>query len=113
MVERHWIPIKDIQVSPKQRKKVAWHKVRKHARAFEEGREVEPIDIVACTVHGQARYRILGNGRHRYFGAIEAQMPVIECRVHASRSNNREHKTLAIGREPTDASVLFILQRPP
>ena len=85
MVRTAWLSIEHIAVSSKQRKKVSPKKVDKHRKAFEEDRFVEPIDVVSCRTDDQERYRILGNGRHRYFGALEAGMPLIECRIHDSR----------------------------
>jgi len=80
-----WIPIGLIDVSEKQRHKVTRSKVEKHRMAYENGDEVYPIDVVAHNSdNGVIRYRILGNGRHRFFGAIEAGMPVIECVIHDS-----------------------------
>ena len=80
-----WISLDLIDVSHKQRKKVARSKVERHRAAYENGDAVRPIDIVAhATCKNGVRYRILGNGRHRYFGALEAGMPVIECEIHDS-----------------------------
>ncbi|HBK34967.1 MAG: hypothetical protein UU08_C0022G0003 [Candidatus Uhrbacteria bacterium GW2011_GWE2_40_58] len=80
---RQWIPVEQIDVSSKQIRRVARSKVEKHCQAFEHGEEILPIDVIAYWTQGDMiRYRILGNGRHRYLGAIEAGMPVIECFVH-------------------------------
>jgi hypothetical protein len=80
-----WISVDLIDISHKQRRKVARSKVERHRAAFERGADVRPIDVVAHSSHeGTTRYRILGNGRHRYFGAIEAGLPVIECIIHDS-----------------------------
>lgn len=85
--ESVWIPIDSILVSDTQRKKVNRKKVEKHRRDFEEGREVVPIDVIRIdsTKSAQPQYRILGNGRHRYFGAIEAGSSFIPVIIHDSR----------------------------
>ena len=80
-----WIPIEKIGVSEKQRRKITPSKVEKHRIAYENGDEVCPIDVVAHnSENGVIRYRILGNGRHRFFGAVEAGLPAIECVIHDS-----------------------------
>lgn len=85
MVRLEWLPLEAINVSHRQRKKVAHSKVEKHRIAFENGNDIEPIDVVACSVDTHVRYRILGNGRHRFFGALESGASMIPCRIHSSR----------------------------
>jgi hypothetical protein len=85
MAQIRWLLIDEIKVSSKQHKKVAHSKVEKHRIAFESDRHVEPIDVIACPMGEVMAYRILGNGRHRYFGAIAAGMNMIPCKLHASR----------------------------
>ena len=72
------IHIDNIKVSNKQRRKVDPTKVEKHRKAFEEGIEVMPIDVVRID---EDTYNICGNGRHRYFGAVEAGLIYIEANV--------------------------------
>jgi|GEM_PF-3085068 hypothetical protein len=80
-----WISVELIDISSKQRRKVARAKVERHRAAYERGADVRPIDVVAHgSCEGALRYRILGNGRHRFFGAIDAGLPVIECIIHDS-----------------------------
>lgn len=85
MAQIRWLALEVIKVSSKQRKKISNSKVEKHRIAFESDRYVEPIDVVSCPTGNQMTYRILGNGRHRYFGALEAGMTMIPCKLHASR----------------------------
>lgn len=73
-----WIELIKIKVSAKQLKKLDAHKVEKHRKAFEEGEYVMPIDVVKI---GDEAYCINGNGRHRFFGAVEAGLVVIEANV--------------------------------
>ena len=46
--------------------------------AFEMGEDVYPIDVVKID---EDTYNICGNGRHRYFGAIEAGLTYIEANI--------------------------------
>jgi hypothetical protein len=73
-----WINIIQIRVNEKQLKKVDKDKVNKHKKDFEIGNEVFPIDVVKINNN---QYCINGNGRHRYFGAIEAGVTMIEVNV--------------------------------
>ena len=80
-----WIELSKIDISDKQRRRVARAKVEKHRAAYERGDDIRPIDVIAhLSQNGVTRYRILGNGRHRYFGAEAAGLPVIECIIHDS-----------------------------
>jgi hypothetical protein len=72
------IHVNNIKVSKKQLRKVDPHKVEKHRKAFESGEDVMPIDVVKIE---EGVYNICGNGRHRYFGAIEAGFTWINCNV--------------------------------
>jgi len=72
------ICINSIKVSKKQRRKVDPSKVEKHRMAYENGEDVMPIDVVKINDH---EYNICGNGRHRYFGAIEAGFTYINVNV--------------------------------
>ena len=73
-----WIDIKYIKVAEKQLKKVDLNKVEKHRKFLEEGGEMFPIDVVRIN---ENEYCICGNGRHRYFGALEAGFSMIEVTV--------------------------------
>lgn len=73
-----WIGIHKIRVGSKQLAKLDRHKVEAHRIAFEEGGSVVPIDVVDL---GDGTYNICGNGRHRYFGALEAGVTEIDCNV--------------------------------
>lgn len=73
-----WINIEYIKVGEKQFKKLDKHKVEQHRKAFEMEEEVMPIDVSKL---GTNEYCICGNGRHRYFGAIEAGIKMIELNV--------------------------------
>jgi hypothetical protein len=73
-----WIEIRKIKVSAKQLKKLDKHKVEQHRKAFEEGEYVMPIDVVKIN---ELEYCINGNGRHRFFGAVEAGLEMIEANV--------------------------------
>jgi hypothetical protein len=72
------INIAFIKVNAKQLKKLDLHKVEQHARSYELGEEVFPIDLVRI---GPDEYCISGNGRHRYFGAVQAGVKFIEANV--------------------------------
>jgi len=72
------INIDFIKVNAKQLKKVDRHKVAQHAQAYELGEEVFPIDLVRV---GPDEYCISGNGRHRYFGALQAGIKFIEANI--------------------------------
>ena len=72
------IHVNKIKVSKKQRRKLDSHKVKKHRMAFEMGEDVYPIDVVKID---EDTYNICGNGRHRYFGAIEAGLTYIEANI--------------------------------
>jgi hypothetical protein len=71
------IDIERIFVCEKQKKKIDWNKVWKHAKAFENGKNVVAIDVVRV----EDFYTISGNGRHRYFGAIAAGYKTINCNI--------------------------------
>ncbi len=73
-----WLSIEQIKVSEKQKLKVDKHKVNKHRQHLEEGGELMPIDVVRIN---ENEYNICGNGRHRYFGAIEAGFTMIEVSI--------------------------------
>lgn len=73
-----WIEICKIRVGVKQLKKLDRHKVEQHRKAFEEGEYVMPIDVVKIN---DEEYCINGNGRHRFFGAVEAGLKFIEANV--------------------------------
>jgi hypothetical protein len=72
------IHIDNIKVSKKQRRKIDSNKVEKHRIAFERGLNVMPIDVVRIDNNV---YNICGNGRHRYFGAVEAGVMYIDVNV--------------------------------
>lgn len=86
-----WISTDLIYVAEDQKKKVDRKKVEKHRADFEEGRDILPIDVIPMEINGQIRYRILGNGRHRYFGALEAGVDIIPVRIHDSRLSENEN----------------------
>lgn len=73
-----WIHITAVQVSEKQLKKVDRHKVLEHQTSFEHGKFIMPIDVVKVS---EEKYCICGNGRHRYFGAVNAGIEMIEVNV--------------------------------
>jgi hypothetical protein len=73
-----WLSIEKIKVSEKQKLKVDKHKVDKHRKHLEEGGDLMPIDVVQINAD---EYCICGNGRHRYFGVIEAGFTMIEVNV--------------------------------
>jgi hypothetical protein len=73
-----WVNIKYIRVSDKQLKKIDRNKVDKHRKFLEEGGEMFPIDVVRIN---EEEFCICGNGRHRYFGTIEAGFTMIEVNV--------------------------------
>lgn len=73
-----WIEIISIKVGEKQSKKVDWNKVQKHRAFLEQDGEMFPIDVVKIN---DREYCICGNGRHRYFGALEAGFTMIEVNV--------------------------------
>lgn len=73
-----WIEIRKIKVNAKQLKKLDRHKVEEHRKSFEEGEYVMPIDVVMID---DESYCINGNGRHRFFGAVEAGLTMIEANV--------------------------------
>lgn len=54
------------------------NKVEKHRKFLEEGGEMMPIDVVQIN---DEEFCICGNGRHRYFGAIEAGFIMIEVNI--------------------------------
>ena len=74
-----------ILIAEDQQHKVDRKKVEKHRKDFEQDKDVLPIDVIR-TDDGSKKpfYRILGNGRHRYFGAKEAGLTMIPVRIHAS-----------------------------
>ena len=73
-----WVNIKNIRVNEKQKSKLDKHKVDKHRKHLEDGGEMMPIDVVKIN---DEEYCICGNGRHRYFGAIDAGVTLIEVNV--------------------------------
>ena len=73
-----WIHIKQIKVSDKQYLKVDKKKVELHRKSLEKGEDMFPIDVVKIN---DTEYNICGNGRHRYYGAIEAGFILIEANV--------------------------------
>jgi predicted membrane protein len=73
-----WVNIKNILVSSKQLKKVDRHKVEQHKIHLEKGGEMLPIDVVKIN---ETDFCICGNGRHRYFGAMEAGFNHIEVNI--------------------------------
>ncbi len=85
-----WIPTALLYVAEDQIKKLDKKKVDKHRADFEEGRDVLPIDVVPIEIEGAIRYRILGNGRHRYFGALEAGFDIVPVRIHDSRLTEKK-----------------------
>lgn len=73
-----WVNIKYIKVNEKQLLKVDRHKVEEHRKHLEEGGGMMPIDVVKIN---DDEFCISGNGRHRYFGVIEAGYELIEVNV--------------------------------
>lgn len=73
-----WISIEQIRVNAKQKLKVDKHKVDAHRKHLEEGGDMMPIDVVKIN---EDEYNICGNGRHRYYGAIEAGFTLIEVNI--------------------------------
>jgi hypothetical protein len=73
-----WVKIEQINVNEKQLKKLDKSKIDKHRKFIEEGGDLFPIDVVQIN---ENEYCICGNGRHRYFGAIEAGIVMIEVNV--------------------------------
>lgn len=73
-----WVKIKQIKVNDKQLLKLDANKVERHRRFLEEGGEMLAIDVVRIN---DDEYCICGNGRHRYFGAIEAGHSIIDINV--------------------------------
>lgn len=73
-----WIKIEQIKVNDKQYLKIDKRKVEKHRKFLEEGGEMFPIDVVRI---GEEEYGICGNGRHRYYGTIQAGFTLIEANV--------------------------------
>lgn len=67
-----------IKVNAKQLKKLDRNKVDAHALAYELGEDVFPIDVVKIN---STEYCISGNGRHRYFGAVQADVKYVEVNV--------------------------------
>lgn len=84
--ETSWVPIASIKVAEKGHQKLDQHKIEKHRRAFEEGKDIAPIDVVRIEAPGQnLSYRILGNGRHRFWGAVQAGYTEVPVQIHGSR----------------------------
>lgn len=73
-----WINIEYIKVNERQFKKLDKGKIEQHRKAFEMGMDVFPIDVEEISFNV---YCIAGNGRHRYYGAIEAGIKMIEVNV--------------------------------
>jgi hypothetical protein len=73
-----WVNIIQIRVNEKQFKKIDKDKVDKHRKHLEMGGNILPIDVVKINNN---EYCICGNGRHRYFGTIEAGLTMIEIKI--------------------------------
>jgi len=73
-----WVNIKNIKVNDKQYLKVDKKKVDKHRKCLEQGGDIHPIDVVKIN---DDEYCICGNGRHRYYGAIEAGFTMIDVNI--------------------------------
>ncbi len=73
-----WVNIIQIRVNEKQSKKIDKNKVEKHRKHLETGGDMFPIDVVKIN---DEEYCICGNGRHRYYGAVEAGIQFIEVNV--------------------------------
>ena len=73
-----WVNIKYIHVSEKQKMKIDKHKVNKHRMYLEKSGDLMPIDVVKIDTDS---YCICGNGRHRYFAALEAGHQFIEVNM--------------------------------
>jgi len=73
-----WVNIKNIKVNDKQYLKVDKKKVDKHRKCLEQGGDIYPIDVVKIN---DDEYCICGNGRHRYYGAIEAGFTMIDVNI--------------------------------
>ena len=76
-----WVNIKNIKVSAKQYKKIDKKKVAIHVRDIEMGKYIMPIDVHEIEAD---TFVIAGNGRHRYFAAIEAGEEFIEVCLRSS-----------------------------
>lgn len=72
------VKLSDIYVNSKQRKKCDESKIEKHRIAFEEGDYVMPIEVTKVS---DDKFTINGNGRHRYYGALDAGMMYIDVNV--------------------------------
>ncbi len=90
-----WMPIEALVVASSQVLKTDRMKVNKHRAIFEAGEDIEPIDVVAVNLDGQIKYRVAGNGRHRYLGAREAGLTMVPVRIHDSRLEQEEKKEAA------------------
>jgi hypothetical protein len=73
-----WVNIIQIRVNEKQSKKIDKNKVEKHRKHLEMGGDMFPIDVVKIS---DEEYCICGNGRHRYYGAVEAGLKFIEVNI--------------------------------
>lgn len=89
------MPIEALVVASSQVLKTDRMKVNKHRAIFEAGEDIEPIDVVAVNLDGQIKYRVAGNGRHRYLGAREAGLTMVPVRIHDSRLEQEEKKEAA------------------
>jgi len=73
-----WVNVNSINVNNKQKLKLDKHKIDKHRKHLEEGGDLMPIDVVKINDN---EYCISGNGRHRYYGAIEAGFTLIDVNI--------------------------------
>ncbi len=84
--ETVWLPLDVILVAESQREKTDPKKVEKHRKDFEQDKDIVPIDVIRTDDgSGKPLYRILGNGRHRYFGAKAAGMTSVPVVIRGSR----------------------------
>ncbi|KPJ85611.1 hypothetical protein AMJ57_02540 [Parcubacteria bacterium SG8_24] len=69
-----FIPICQIRVSEKQKRRVSRDKVERHRRRLEDGAELMAIEVNRLA---DGTYVIAGNGRHRYFAYLELGFTMI------------------------------------
>lgn len=82
-----WLSIDDLFVSKDQIRKCDPHKIEKHRQDIEAGKPIFPIDVVPIEIDGKIKYRVLGNGRHRFLAAKEAGIQTVPVYIHGSRED--------------------------